>query len=366
MQYIWQGDEGEDGLWLPHGGILTTYKINPVFSLEGDLLYTESGYYGSGPARSVKYTFRYITIPTLLHFNASDRLSVVVGPEAGFLLSAHYRNWYEYKRIESNYTRWFNLDLSAGLNYKITPNLKIMARYIYGLHGIWSLSDAWTYDNGNRMIQFSVSYTLHKDTARSIFSKPERGLRWFVGLNQGISTSQIDDAYGDDKDLIHYSGGLDVRLEFARYLYVASGITYIQRGGTLAGQNRESIRLNYLTFPVVVGYSPVKTKPLTLSIEGGMAFEALISSQNHLAEDDHFGHAVEHKTIFSLVYGFEASTDAINKLNVFLNYRLIKPFHSYSFVDLYPRKPPNDYYDDAPLEFWSSGKILSIGARVKL
>lgn len=147
-----------DGLCI-HGGVFSTHKLNPYFSLEGDLLYTEKGTIYD---KTFKYTFRYVNVPLLIHFKTSNRTSIFLGAEPGFLLSARYRTPDDYGRFKSKDLRWFDLGLSGGLNYKITPHIQVMARYVHGLRSTWSASDTWV-DSGNSMFQLSVGYTLRKE-----------------------------------------------------------------------------------------------------------------------------------------------------------------------------------------------------------
>ncbi|MEL0456435.1 porin family protein [Flavobacteriaceae bacterium SZ-1-7] len=74
---------------------------------------------------SIKDNLNQIQAPILAKYEVIDQLSVVAGPNFGFLLDAP-------TGIKS-----FNLGADAGAQYDITDNIAISARYNLGLSNLW-------------------------------------------------------------------------------------------------------------------------------------------------------------------------------------------------------------------------------------
>ncbi len=133
-------------------GAFGEYVINDYFGVQGELLYSQMGY--KNEAGDIKNTFKsdYIVLPILAKFYVLEGLSVEVGPQFGYMISAKDKQGDNdavdlYDRVDKK----FDVAAAMGLSYKINFGLDVFARYNLGLTKL----DA---DNKNGVISVGVGY----------------------------------------------------------------------------------------------------------------------------------------------------------------------------------------------------------------
>ncbi|MGL1888998.1 MAG: PorT family protein [Reichenbachiella sp.] len=164
-----------------HVGIQTRIKLNDKLFLSPELLFNSKGYKsediaGSTPAGEGKINYNYLSVPILLEYRPISRLSLLIGPELNYLLSAKAK--YESETIDllefwENFVDYnkFDLGLGFGTEYLLTDELTIGVRYFHGLTSIFDANVFLTDEQGNvvsedkirnlnRTFQLSISYIL--------------------------------------------------------------------------------------------------------------------------------------------------------------------------------------------------------------
>lgn len=154
------------------GAIVQTDFTNRSF-LRAEVLYSVKGSkYLATPGISMggKSSFHYVNLPIFQGYRPIKNLSVVIGPEFGYLINA--KSWHNGQEIDI--TKSYNrLDLAAdlGLIYRIVPLFAIEARYSYGfklMGNYYEYNDQIIgqrdrkYNGANRVLQFGLSYHFAK------------------------------------------------------------------------------------------------------------------------------------------------------------------------------------------------------------
>ena len=108
-------------------GGFSKIQIYKKFFLQPELLYSTKGYRTVNPNDNSKTVRRlnYLTAPILLGYKIDKKTSLVLGPELGYLLSAHLLFSNENFDISKNYPIKFDIGIDVGLSYKMTKNVGI-------------------------------------------------------------------------------------------------------------------------------------------------------------------------------------------------------------------------------------------------
>lgn len=310
----------------------------------------------------LKQSLGYIALPLLFHYKPTTDFSAFLGPEFGILVSSSYIENGERVSDDGLFTNPFDFGISGGVSYQISEGYRLMLRYTHGLSNVLekdvvrfnvngqSIVNAETagYKFTNRALQLTLSSEFN-------ISEQEQSTRVSYGIRQGISSYYIFDrgqsaigAKNIDKR-IGFETGLELRFIFRKYFFLSTGINYLQKGGQLQGD--DPVKLNYLSLPLIIGVSPIKTDMLTVSIETGLGFDRQIKAVNPYENSTTNEFHTAYKNVGSLMYGFEVSTDAINKLTMFLSYRKWEDARFYD--QNYSR------------ELVTNGQSLSIGVRIR-
>lgn len=129
-------------------GIMAEIPIAEKFSFQPELIYSGQGY--SIDDNTVE--LNYLNIPLMGKYYVTKGLSIEVGPQIGFLLSA--------KNEDTDLKDLFNtVDFGAnlGLGYKLDNGFNFGVRYNVGLSDINNL-DGFTDKYRNGVLQLSVGY----------------------------------------------------------------------------------------------------------------------------------------------------------------------------------------------------------------
>lgn len=171
----------------PHFGVVANFAINNDFAVQGELLYSPSGFNRNDTfetlAGDVKYDVtgkvNYLTIPIMAKYYFVDGLSLEAGPYVGFLLSATLDGTVEAPAILGGTTTFDKQDIkedynstdigiAVGASYKMENGLFFSLRYNLGMTDINAedLSEIAVTDGvldkddtiKNKVLQFSVGY----------------------------------------------------------------------------------------------------------------------------------------------------------------------------------------------------------------
>lgn len=291
----------------------------------------------------------------MLQYHLNNKISFLVGGEYNLFLESNVvANGYNH--LGTPFDRLSTFSLGGGLSYQINPRLNITTRYF---HGISNIDHEAIYISKieSRVIQLSLGYFYQRDEDKAY--NAERKTMFSIGFRQGLSRYVlVKNEFFPNNRMEASSGrnGYQAELDFRltrRNFYTSIGAIYSQKGGAIDGE--KEIHQNFLTIPFIVGVSPIKTKYLTVSLEGGLALNHLLSSEN-LPPKDYLSHSSD--DIASVLYGFELSSDAFSfsKVIPFLSYR--NEVDVSSFFD-----GSTDIVDYA---FSHKGQTLSLGLRLKL
>jgi len=115
------------------GGVFQL-RQNRKFFIQPELIYSTKGHRFKPPYGIIDGALKlnYITAPLLAGLKVNDRLSVLLGPEFGFLANSKVRYLRSVGDATGEYRR-FDLAADVGLSYKINTKLGLEARYGYGL-----------------------------------------------------------------------------------------------------------------------------------------------------------------------------------------------------------------------------------------
>lgn len=154
-----------------YGGFMVRQPFSSQFFFQPELLYSLRGYHHNADATTLQATnvgYGYLSLPLLLGYKPAKNLSLLAGPELGYMLSAkeHYGG-HSYNILQYvNYR--FSVDGDAGAVLAISPRLSVEARVVLGLTSLYHV--VYTDVNGgtveatksgrNRLVQAGVCYAL--------------------------------------------------------------------------------------------------------------------------------------------------------------------------------------------------------------
>lgn len=146
-----------------HVGVFGEYVISDFWGVQGELLYSQMGskreyeiddLHGmtnrESSTNDFLYKNNYIVLPILAKLYVWNKLSVDLGPQFGYMISAKEGSFNYYKEfVETK----FDVSVAMGLSYKFFGKLDVSARYNLGL-----TKPKEVYNTANRVIQFGVGY----------------------------------------------------------------------------------------------------------------------------------------------------------------------------------------------------------------
>ncbi|MGV3503545.1 MAG: porin family protein [Adhaeribacter sp.] len=142
-------------------GVFSTFDFAEKFGLRPELILSRKGFKVEMPRLEGNNTiarFYYLNLPLLLSYKTSEKVSLLAGPEFGYLLksSGKKKDREEYKPFDSKERS--DIGLALGMSYLLDPAFEIEVRYT---HGFTQLSPFLSL-NGmqNRSLQLGVAYTL--------------------------------------------------------------------------------------------------------------------------------------------------------------------------------------------------------------
>lgn len=137
-----------------HLGAVLELGISDQFSIQPEILYSEQGAKDDSDDDEVVRT-NYISLPVMAKFYIIDALSIEVGPQFGFLLTAEVEDDGDTIDLKDN-TKSTDVGFAVGLGYKLDSGLNFGLRYFSGsdINDVDGDSDKIS----NRVFQISVGY----------------------------------------------------------------------------------------------------------------------------------------------------------------------------------------------------------------
>ncbi len=145
------GTEGKIGF---HIGAVAEISFSEKFSFQPELLFSTQGL--KAEEGDGKLKLNYINLPLMGKYYVMDGLSLELGPQVGFLLSAKSDDGNDDVDVKDS-LKSIDFGLNIGVGYKMESGLNFGVRYNLGLSDINDV-DGYDGENKNGVIQVSVGY----------------------------------------------------------------------------------------------------------------------------------------------------------------------------------------------------------------
>lgn len=136
-----------------NAGVFGEYVISDYVGVQAELLYSMQGTKSKTEAAGVTVSSTtktdYINLPILAKLYILEGLSVDLGPQFGYMISAKVGDADVYDNVDKK----FDVSFAMGASYKLPLGLDVFARYNLGLTKIFEGSDS-----KNSVIQIGVGY----------------------------------------------------------------------------------------------------------------------------------------------------------------------------------------------------------------
>ena len=141
-----------------YAGFFSDYTINNFFGIQGELLYSMMGVKKTGlkgllDGSTITNRTDYIVLPVLAKLYVAEKLSLDLGPQFGYMISAKEKFPTETINVYDDVDKKFDVSFGMGLSYKLGSKFDISGRYNLGLTKVEDY-----YDSKNSVIQFGVGY----------------------------------------------------------------------------------------------------------------------------------------------------------------------------------------------------------------
>jgi hypothetical protein len=114
-----------------YGGVFAeTRPLSRTFT-RTELNYTQKGVRQKLSEPSYNVRFNYLTLNLLYGYRPFKNLSLLVGPEMGYLTRVNADGGYELFFGKNNYNQW-DLAADIGIEYRLYQQLSLEARYSFG------------------------------------------------------------------------------------------------------------------------------------------------------------------------------------------------------------------------------------------
>jgi opacity protein-like surface antigen len=122
-------------------GAFAEFKISEKFAVQPEVVYSNLGTKYDFLGAEVTENLNYIVVPIMAKYFVMEALSLEVGPQAGFLMSAKAKADGDSVDVKDLY-KSIDFGLNFGAGYDVTKNINIGLRYSLGLANISDSSDA--------------------------------------------------------------------------------------------------------------------------------------------------------------------------------------------------------------------------------
>jgi hypothetical protein len=124
-----------------YGGISANFDVKEQFFIRTELLYSLRGYHVPPSATTFKgnISYSYLSVPLLAGYKPLQKLSVMVGPELGYLLKAKSKDAVNNADITHIVNYRFTVDGNAGISWELTPELLVETHFLVGLTPLYNV-----------------------------------------------------------------------------------------------------------------------------------------------------------------------------------------------------------------------------------
>ena len=135
-------------------GAFGEFKVSDKFAIQPELLFTSLGAKSdSSPAETL--SLGYIAIPVMAKYFVSEKFSLELGPQLGFLISAKSKFDGNSQDVKDGFNSTdFGMNLGAG--YDVAENINLGLRYTFGLSNV--LKDSGTVKAQNSNFALALGY----------------------------------------------------------------------------------------------------------------------------------------------------------------------------------------------------------------
>jgi opacity protein-like surface antigen len=139
-------------------GLVADYEINKKYFLQAEILVSKKGFSNLLiPSGTTAQQLNYISVPVLFGYSPFKKISLLIGPEFNYLISAYSGSA---KTDDTNSFQKFDIGLDAGVSYNFYKVLSLELRYNYGLSKIIKQipNSGYPESGNNRVFQINLAY----------------------------------------------------------------------------------------------------------------------------------------------------------------------------------------------------------------
>jgi opacity protein-like surface antigen len=126
--------KGETHLLGYQAGVLSEVDLSKKLYMRGEVLYSVKGWAYATVQEGRSMNLHYLSLPVLLAYRPTAKISLLAGPEVGYLLQA-VKKPATFLNFSDLYQKW-DLGLTLGASYAFTSRLGVDLRYSYGMKAI--------------------------------------------------------------------------------------------------------------------------------------------------------------------------------------------------------------------------------------
>jgi opacity protein-like surface antigen len=138
-------------------GVLTEFMLVDKLSIQPEVLYSAQGVKLKFDGEEGDLKLAYILIPVMFKYYVADGFSLELGPQIGFLTSAKVKSAGETIDMKDE-VKSTDFGINFGVEYNITSNFFLGARYNLGLTRIQKDLFPGDSESKNSVFQISVGY----------------------------------------------------------------------------------------------------------------------------------------------------------------------------------------------------------------
>lgn len=149
-----------------HFGFFGEFKMSEKFAIQPEILFTMQGGNATEQGQDTGFRLNFIAIPVMFKFYTSDKFSLELGPQFGFLTNSSV--FVDQVSVDGGELfNSFDLNLGAGLNYEVSSKVFLNARYTLGITNIASTTyqqvireelNVGSFSMKNTNLQFGLGY----------------------------------------------------------------------------------------------------------------------------------------------------------------------------------------------------------------
>ncbi|MBS4041841.1 MAG: PorT family protein [Flavobacteriales bacterium] len=160
--------DASDARFGLHFGLFGEFKVSEKFAIQPEVLFNMQGGNATEQGQDTGFRLNYIAIPVMFKFYTSNKFSLELGPQFGFLADSSV--FVDELSVDgSEVFNSFDLNLGFGLNYEVSSKVFLSGRYTFGITNIASTAyqqavrdelNVGSFSLKNSNLQFGLGYRL--------------------------------------------------------------------------------------------------------------------------------------------------------------------------------------------------------------